>query len=529
EPSEATIRNLASLQEAEDEEEDDEGTAKLNHTVSSGSSAGDEANPTTPNRLSMMFDGWLRTTPNRSSVVDNRKSVVSEPKLVPHFTGGSFTDSTVDEDQGFDEAEFEALVDDLGFKGDSRSNMYNLPPKQKRQLIISHREKNREKNFNPRSTATPGYAASYGPAGAVAARLVPQLTGGLNLHRFSISNWVAPSAAPPVVAEETSQGRSSGEFSIGAGGSAQGMSRAQVEKIVEEMQPLQPQSTGGLWSSCWASSGGAGTSKEPTSTEATPKWYLDGLRTTKADVKLVKHMISLRVRLSTAPMPWIQEFVGDQHGMDVLGTFLSNFVAKDSKGRNLTEAVGIMLLETIKCLRVLLNADPQYYLSSPTIFTYIAYSLHRSSPKLRAMASDLLGGLVTVLFAEGHKAVLAAFSDYRVAYDESFRFQSVLEFLRLPDLPGDAETNENEIWEARIASMALINTIINFPDSLEDRVMLREEFGCRGLNEVVVALRYITPPDELKLYTDEKILDELDVQDRARELMIQGNGHPPLQ
>lgn len=46
--------------------------------------------------------------------------------------------------------------------------------------------------------------------------------------------------------------------------------------------------------------------------------------------------------------------------------------------------------------------------------------------------------------------------------------------------------DEEGVWEARTASMALVNAITNFPDSLEDRILLREEFTRRGLNEVLV-------------------------------------------
>jgi hypothetical protein len=120
EPSESTIKQLASLQEAEeDDDDDDEGTARLNETQSPRSNATDGQTSAAQNRLSTMFDGfWLRSSPaapSRSSAVfspDNRKSIVSEPKLVPHFTGGPLkeNDGLDDESQDFDEAAFEAML-----------------------------------------------------------------------------------------------------------------------------------------------------------------------------------------------------------------------------------------------------------------------------------------------------------------------------------------------------------------------------------------------------------------------------------
>lgn len=103
----------------EEEDEEDEGTAKFNDTARASSA--DEAGSAPQNRLSTMFDGWLRSSPAapaRSSAVfspDNRKSIVSEPKLVPHFTGGGLgglteMDSSDDDSENFDEAAFEAML-----------------------------------------------------------------------------------------------------------------------------------------------------------------------------------------------------------------------------------------------------------------------------------------------------------------------------------------------------------------------------------------------------------------------------------
>ena len=79
-------------------------------------------------------------------------------------------------------------------------------------------------------------------------------------------------------------------------------------------------------------------------------------------------------------------------------------------------------------------------------------------------------------------------------YEENFRFETLISTLRLPevDINGGSDNeggfgNEEEgVWEARTASMALINALTTFPESLEERVMLRDEFSRRGLNETIV-------------------------------------------
>ena len=85
-------------------------------------------------------------------------------------------------------------------------------------------------------------------------------------------------------------------------------------------------------------------------------------------------------------------------------------------------------------------------------------------------------------------------SDYRAEFEEAFRFQELIASMRLPDINDeeassteDGYSNEEEgVWEARTASMALVNALTNCPDSLEERILLREEFSRRGLNEVIV-------------------------------------------
>jgi diaphanous 1 len=56
-----------------------------------------------------------------------------------------------------------------------------------------------------------------------------------------------------------------------------------------------------------------------------------------------------------------------------------------------------------------------------------------SSSKLRALVSDLLAAICVLAIPEGHKMVMAAMSDYRVVFDEAFRFEELIASLRLPE------------------------------------------------------------------------------------------------
>jgi diaphanous 1 len=127
------------------------------------------------------------------------------------------------------------------------------------------------------------------------------------------------------------------------------------------------------------------------------------------------------------------------------------------------------------------------------VVTHISYALHSPLHKLRTLASELLAAICLLSPVEGHKAVLSAMSDYRVMYEESFRFEALIASLRFPVIGGDADAvegggvgeEEEGVWEARTAALALVNALIDCPELLEDRILLREEFVRRGLNEII--------------------------------------------
>lgn len=166
--------------------------------------------------------------------------------------------------------------------------------------------------------------------------------------------------------------------------------------------------------------------------------------------------------------------------------------------------------------------------------------------------SDLLAAICILAIPEGHKMVMAAMSDYRIVFEESFRFEELISSLRLPEVdPDDFTGNTHPLeddgaWDARTSSMVLVNALTNGPESLEERMLLREEFSRRGLNEVIVVstkhssqlyypltvpqtLRYIRPPEglitQLDVYTEEKFEDEEDMRERASHLFYANDRH----
>src|SRR5712671_2284059 len=234
--------------------------------------------------------------------------------------------------------------------------MHQLPEDRKQYLLEQHKQF-RVSSAKPQSHgAQPSYSVTYGPssAGNLLPRLVPQLTGDGFMRRLSISGWGSSSATPPSSASALNR---KGDMP----GSNSTSSQARGVNVSEDPQPLQPQTTGGLWSSWWVSSGGeksaTGHNKGQMKEAKTPKWYVDSIKGRALDTRLVKHLISLRVHLSTARVFWVKEFVETEAGLDALGAILAGLVGKAGKRKPLTEMEGAVLLEVMKIFRVLSNTE----------------------------------------------------------------------------------------------------------------------------------------------------------------------------
>lgn len=114
EPSEDTVRRLASLEESDEESEEGDGTAKLKESSPSPSKStfsapNDWRGSLSQSRLSTMFDSWIHPTAVVDPPSTPEKKVVSEPKLVEHKTGGS-PGSPVPNPDDPEAAEFERML-----------------------------------------------------------------------------------------------------------------------------------------------------------------------------------------------------------------------------------------------------------------------------------------------------------------------------------------------------------------------------------------------------------------------------------
>ena len=234
--------------------------------------------------------------------------------------------------------------------------MRHLPVDRKKYLLRQNREFGSMSKALARQSSVPGIqqpaTIGHSGSGVILPRLVPQLTGNGLMNRLSM--WGSSSSSTPPTPTAESEPPINTDTVITVDKPATVKGRKLIDGTDADPQPLQPQTTGGLWSSWWTSSGGT----EDKAQKQTPKWYVDGLKGGRnVDMKLVKHLISLRVHLSTASLTWIEEFVEEKKGMDLLGMLLAGLVGRSGKRKTLTEVESTVLFELIKCLRVLLNTE----------------------------------------------------------------------------------------------------------------------------------------------------------------------------
>lgn len=134
----------------------------------------------------------------------------------------------------------------------------------------------------------------------------------------------------------------------------------------------------------------------------------------------------------------------------------------------------------------------------PSLVTSIVFNIYSPSLKLRSLVADVLAALC-LLSQDGRRLVLSAFSDARLDHGEKFRFEWLVDRIKVADIPDDQtidgstalpsaeedDADEASFFEWRAAAMALVNALANTPHDLEERMMLRDELARRGLNEAM--------------------------------------------
>lgn len=202
--------------------------------------------------------------------------------------------------------------DEIGLRDDKREAMRSMPLERKQYLLLQSKQ-SRSVMGTPSSSQSSDRISSPGVASidGVRSPISPQVTGSGLLKRFSI--WGSTSASPVV---------------------PNPIQEPESKEAGHELLPIVPQITGSLWGNWW--SGSPRETEKPKETDRSKpnstEWYVDGIRNGKVtDTRLAKHLISLRVHLSTAKVAWVERFLGQEKGMDALATLLQSLVGRGGK------------------------------------------------------------------------------------------------------------------------------------------------------------------------------------------------------
>ncbi|KAF9899948.1 hypothetical protein BX616_002773, partial [Lobosporangium transversale] len=483
-------------------------------------------------RLSSFFDptslgGWLAPeTKKRHSIVVGQSvpNLISKPIGIDSSAAAEIQDMT---DEELDEA-FASLLTELNIKDTLRESMMQFTREKKTALILQNQQARQQKE---RVTSPDPYATAQSGGGGVASKIIgnaarnsrfigsissrvsfiePDSSANAKLHS-RYSSWSSLAGSYDSTADDLA--------AMGGGPGATSTS----SKLAGADRPMSPTmaAAGSLWSSWFGSTtpqpDGASTD-EPT--DDSPQFYIDQLLSkTTTQKALAKHLLSLRIALATAKLSWIRQFL-DGRGFRALENVLDKTAIK-KRGGKASDLDETLQSECVQCLRVLMNTEPGFtqVLRSPSLVAHISYCLYTTNSKLRTKVAEVLAALC-VMSPESHRLVLMALSDFRVAHEERFRFEYLVQTLAEPI--SDDSDDEGFEWEYKTACLSLMNALANSPASLDDRISLRNELRRRGLEDVFQTLKMQSPPESLliqiNVYEDERHEDWVDLQERAFEM-----------
>lgn len=375
------------------EGDDEEGTLKgLEQALRARSRSPPVGAPASSSRLSSLFDAWKapaiasESASTASPAGTLRTRIVSEPVPVDDFRRISHLSLSIDgsgpsRDSGTElpddlsetasddlDSQFERTMNELGMKEAQRTALRKLDDDRKRFLIGQQRQTatvpNEPQPLRAVKTGGPPQRSttydSATPTSAAAAS---------HFKRFSLAGFGGSADVDATPRSERTDPLASPTMS-------EASSVASSSAILSEPDtppmpaPLLQTATG--WTS-WFSSGSpakpsapraqSANTARPMEAQDTPAFYVSRMLAGKvSQISLVKHLIALRVRLATAQLSWIQEFL-NQKGLSAIETLLKKATSHKSgslkdAGNELDETISA---ECIRCLRVLMNVEVSRY------------------------------------------------------------------------------------------------------------------------------------------------------------------------
>ncbi|CAJ0926844.1 13115_t:CDS:10 [Entrophospora sp. SA101] len=264
-----------------------------------------------------------------------------------------------------------------------------------------------------------------------------------------------------------------------------------------------------------------------------PEFYIEKLsQRTISSKSLTEHLLSLRIVLSSANFPWIKEFI-DKNGLKVLESLLEKYSAcykKNAVTKHSDQDYQIQS-QCVRCIKALMNSKIGRcnVLKSPSLILNIVFCLlFTPNNKLRTQVAEILA-VLCVWSLDGHRLVVESFSDSCVINKEKYRFQCFMDTFKTKG-DADGEEEDSTSIEYKVAGLSLVNAIVNKPDQIEERILLREEFGRRGIYNYFTIIENSDPPDSLinqiDVYREENKKDLAELHNMAHGIVENANNPP---
>jgi cytokinesis protein len=280
--------------------------------------------------------------------------------------------------------------------------------------------------------------------------------------------------------------------------------------------------------------------------EGSPEWYVKKVMDNSISIK---QMQSLEISLRTQPIAWVRGFIEAQGQIA-----LTNVLAKINRRKGQGPAMPPSALqakaendtereyEIIKCLKALMNnkygADNA--LRHPNIIQALVGSLTSTRLNTRKLVSDVLTFLCHWGEGSGHEKVLQALDFIKAQYSENGRFDAWMRIVevtvdgrgKLGSMVGASDEVrsggigiENHMMEYAIATLFLINMIVDAPRDLQLRMHIRAQFAACGIKRIfskMEGFQYEVIDKQVERYLTNEAIDYEDIQEREGSSITDG-------
>ncbi|XP_003412641.1 protein diaphanous homolog 3 isoform X1 [Loxodonta africana] len=240
------------------------------------------------------------------------------------------------------------------------------------------------------------------------------------------------------------------------------------------------------------------------SRQIAPQEFIHELKMASADERLVTCLESLRVSLTSNPVSWVQSF--GREGLGLLLDILERLI----NGKIQEKVVKKNQHKVIQCLKALMNTQYglERIMSEERSLTLLAKAIDPEHPVMMTDVVKLLSAICIV----GEESVLEEVLEALTSSGEERkidRFSSIVQGLQ-----------HNSI-QLQVACMQLINALVTFPDDLDLRLHIRNEFMRCGLKEIFPNLKGIKNDGleiQLKVFDEHKEEDSIELSHRFEDI-----------